>query len=44
MICVSLKENVVDLRLLKKDSTLEKKERQVKCNYNWELKKARIVY
>ena len=34
------------MRLLKKDNTLENKERyrQVKCNYNWELKKARIVY
>ena len=33
-------------RLLEKDNTLENKERyrQVKCNYNWELKKARIVY
>ena len=33
-------------RLLKKDNTLENKDRyrQVKCNYNWELKKARIVY
>ena len=33
-------------RQLKKDNTFENKERyrQVKCNYNWELKKARIVY
>ena len=33
-------------RQLKKDITFENKEpyRPVKCNYNWELKKARIVY
>ena len=34
------------MRDLKKNNTLENKRRyrQVKCNYNWELKKARIVY
>ena len=33
-------------RRLERDNTLENKGRyqQVKCNYNWELKKARIVY